>query len=140
MRDKLSSGLSLTLREHTNKQSNTVRTHMKRILLALLMTGLLAATAQADGLEKFKQADKDNDGKLTWEEFKAAYPKMERQAFDAIDLDKDTYISSEEWLQFLKSHQKNMGQGGMGGGMGGGMPPAGHPGDSKPMIMPPSNK
>lgn len=112
---------------------------MKRILLGLLLTGLLASTAQAD--DKFGKMDTNGDGKVTWEEFQAVYPQMQRAAYDAIDADKKGHFNHEDWHKFLMDHQKGMGkgQGGMGGSMGGGMPPADNPGEgaSKPMIMPP---
>ena len=55
---------------------------------------------------RFKTIDKDNDGNMNWEEFAAAYPRMQRPAFDAMDTDKNGLVSKEEWLEFRTRHSK----------------------------------
>ena len=107
-------------------------------MLTLLCLGLFAATAHAD--DKFAAMDTDKDNAVSYDEFRAAYPQMQKTAFEAIDVNKDGTLSHEEWDMFRARHQMGkMGQGGgMGGGMGG-MPPAGDAhGAGKPLITPPA--
>lgn len=108
---------------------------MKKILFALLLLGIASTPALSNddnkGLESFNKIDANKDGKISWEEFTAAHPQMTRQAFDTIDLDKNSYIKSDEWLKFIKEHQRNMKEDKMGG-----KPGTAHP-EGKPMIMPP---
>jgi len=57
-------------------------------------------------VEKFKAADKDNDGTLTKEEAKAM-PRVAKN-FDAIDTDKDGTVSEKEIHDFMKAqHDKH---------------------------------
>lgn len=49
--------------------------------------------------EKFKAADKDNDGKLTLVEAKAGMPRIAR-GFDKIDKDKKGYLTVEQIKAF----------------------------------------
>lgn len=44
----------------------------------------------------FKRADKDNDGKVTFEEASAVAPNMTREKFDNLDKNKDGAVSAEE--------------------------------------------
>ena len=83
----------------------------------------------------FARMDADKDGKVTPEEFAAAYPQMKEAAFTSIDTNGDKVISKEEWMAFAKGHAADEaathpegampGMGGMPPGMGGmgGMPP-----------------
>lgn len=80
--------------------------------LALASSFVLAATA-SDALadakqdkeieEKFKAADKDNDGKLTLAEAKAGMPRIAK-GFDKIDKDKKGYITVEQIKAFAAAH------------------------------------
>ena len=56
-------------------------------------------------VERFKSADKDNDGKLTKDEAKAM-PRVAKH-FDAIDTDKDGTVSEREIHDYMKAqHSK----------------------------------
>lgn len=115
----------------------------KKILWTTLMVCVLWITlAHAD--EKFTAMDSNKDGKISWDEFMAAYPQMQKAAFEAIDINKDTTLSPEEWEMFMARHQMGkMNQGGMGGGMGSDMtgkgerPAAPGHGGAAPLITPP---
>jgi Ca2+-binding EF-hand superfamily protein len=75
---------------------------------------LAAANAQQQGMkleERFKQADKDNDGTLDKNEAKAM-PRVEKN-FDAIDKDKDGTVSLEEIRASMKAARKEMHEHGM---------------------------
>ena len=52
-------------------------------------------------LERFKSADKDNDGKLTRTEADAL-PRVAKN-FDAIDVDKDGTVSEKEIHAYMKA-------------------------------------
>ena len=58
--------------------------------------GDVARLAQAQAVEKFDQADKDKDGKLSKEELEA-FPYMLKK-FDSLDLNKDGFLSWEEFV------------------------------------------
>lgn len=83
----------------------------------LLPANALATPDMAKGAaDRFAAMDTSKDGKVTWEEFSAYYPKMARAAFDTIDSSKDGFIDEEEWKAFSSGHSRDMGrQGGMGG-------------------------
>jgi len=53
-------------------------------------------------VQRFKSADKDNDGTLTKEEAKAM-PRVAKN-FDAIDADKDGTVSEQEIHNYMKMH------------------------------------
>jgi len=68
----------------------------------------------------FEKMDADGDGKVTFEEFKAAMEPMMKRRFDQMDENKDGVLTKEE----LQKARDNM-RGGPGGGrMGGGERPA----------------
>ena len=69
--------------------------------------GSMKKAMHAKGEDKFKAADKDNDGTLDKEEAKAL-PRVSKH-FDAIDAEKDGTVSLEEATAFMKSkkHGKN---------------------------------
>jgi hypothetical protein len=48
--------------------------------------------------------DADADGKVSWEEFSAAYPRMREAAFASIDSSGDGSLSLQEWLEFSAGH------------------------------------
>ena len=58
--------------------------------------------------DKFSQMDTNKDGKVSREEFKAAFPNMREEAFVAIDKDGDGFISVDEWNGFMKDHSSGM--------------------------------
>jgi len=58
--------------------------------------------------DKFSQMDTNKDGKVSREEFKAAFPNMREEAFVAIDKDGDGFISVDEWNGFMKEHSSGM--------------------------------
>lgn len=81
---------------------------------ALLLTISLASPAFAvptgktvrtsDPAERFAAMDIQTDGKVTWEEFSAARPNLNRHAFDMIDADHNASITLEEWKAFSSGH------------------------------------
>jgi len=48
--------------------------------------------------------DPDKDGKITWQEFKAHFPKADEKVFVAIDLNKDGGIDHDEWHDFKAAY------------------------------------
>ncbi len=58
--------------------------------------------------EKHAHMDTDKNKKVSVQEFKVAYPKMNDAVFGMIDLDKDTHISLEEWMKFQADHMQGM--------------------------------
>lgn len=88
---------------------NTFSKKMRRALLALMALGLALpacghAAATHPGNAKFDQMDINKDGRVILEEFQAAFPNMNEQAFGMIDLNNDGAIEREEWLQFTEGH------------------------------------
>ncbi len=87
---------------------------MKKMQLAvwtLALAGTLAVNAQlaqADAKsdkeieDKFKAADKDNDGKLTLAEAKAGMPRVAK-GFDKIDKDKKGYVTVDQ-IKAMAAH------------------------------------
>lgn len=97
---------------------------MAALLLAVPATALATTERAGNVVDKFVQMDKNSDGKVSRDEFFAAYPQMHEAAFEAIDTSKDKFISPEEWKNFSQGHSRDMMSSGM-GGMGGTMPPGG---------------
>ena len=52
----------------------------------------------------FGNMDPNKDGKVTWQEFKAHFPKANEKVFAAIDLNKDGAIDHDEWHQFKEAY------------------------------------
>ena len=52
----------------------------------------------------FGNMDPDKDGKVSWQEFKAHFPKTDEKAFSAIDLNKDGAIDHDEWHDFKAAY------------------------------------
>lgn len=46
--------------------------------------------------ERMKAMDKDGDGKVTWDEFKAYHDAHLRERFDALDTNKDGVLSRDD--------------------------------------------
>ena len=109
----------------------------------------------ADPAERFALMDTSTDGKITWEEFQTARPNLNENAFKMIDKDSDGGISLEEWKAFSSGHDgavKSPDMGSMMKAMGGkgGMPGMNavpcedgctdHPAQNSgmPLIMPPA--
>ena len=63
----------------------------------------MAREAHKRGVERFKSADKDNDGTLTKDEAKAM-PRVAKN-FDAIDTDKDGTVSEKEIHDYMKAQR-----------------------------------
>ncbi len=56
--------------------------------------------------DRFGQMDKNGDGKVVLEEFRAAFPNMSEQAFAVIDANGDKGIERAEWFDFTAEHAK----------------------------------
>jgi hypothetical protein len=52
----------------------------------------------------FHEIDSNNNGTVTWEEFKEYFPDGQREVFDALDLDGNQVLDHEEWHQFEQAH------------------------------------
>jgi hypothetical protein len=64
----------------------------------------MAKEAHKRGVERFKAADKDNDGSLTREEANAM-PRVAKN-FDAIDADKSGTVTLKEIHAYMKAHRQ----------------------------------
>lgn len=95
--------------------------------------------------DRYAAMDANSDGKVTSEEFFAAFPQMKEGAFKTIDANGDGGISLEEWLGFAAGHKSSdphAGMGAMGGAAAQGEKSvngtAGSGGEGMPsLIMPP---
>lgn len=67
-------------------------------------TKKMAKEMHERGEQRFKAADKDNDGSLTREETKAM-PKVEKN-FDAIDADRSGTVTGKEIHDYMKTHRQ----------------------------------
>lgn len=79
--------------------------------------------------DRFDVMDIDHDGKVVIEEFRAAYPNMNEQAFVIIDKNGDKGIERAEWIAFTANHGRDE--------QSRGAPMNNIPGD--PMIPPPDS-
>ncbi len=52
----------------------------------------------------FGNMDPNKDGKVSWPEFKAYFPKADEKVFASIDLNKDGTIDHDEWHKFKEAH------------------------------------
>lgn len=57
--------------------------------------------------DRFAVIDTNKDGKVVIEEFRAAFPNMNENAFTVIDLNGDGFIEAAEWNQFMDGHSKS---------------------------------
>ena len=69
---------------------------MNRILITLGFAALASSALAADPVV-FKTADKNNDGKLTWEEVHAVLPAISDAQFKAADKDKNGTLGDAEY-------------------------------------------
>ncbi len=134
---------------------------MKKTLIILtIMLGLTSyaqanpnnASTPKNAQEKYTQMDKNADGKVTAEEFKALYPTMQSNVFGIIDANNDKVISLKEWNSFQEQHMQGMKSNNQGKASrmtsptdtsgrivdGGSQPNETHPG-GRMLIIPPSN-
>jgi len=79
---------------------------MKHVGMAVLASALVvpcmaAANPEARSKQFIKRLDKDNDGKLSREE----YPERMRRLFDRIDKNKDGFVTVEEDVAFRKNRR-----------------------------------
>jgi Ca2+-binding EF-hand superfamily protein len=87
-------------------------------LLLLMVFGLVAVAYTASPPTKedynipnaesynahFGNMDPDKDGKVTWQEFKAFFPKADEKVFASIDRNKDGAIDHDEWHDFKAAY------------------------------------
>ena len=88
--------------------------HWRAAALFLTISALAAAPAFAmpgnktvrtsDPAERFAAMDSSKDGKISWEEFSAARPNLNENAFNMIDASKDGGIDLDEWKAFSSGH------------------------------------
>lgn len=93
--------------------------HMSRTFLGLALGALFLAPCQtacspraeaetpAVTQDRFVQMDTNGDGKVVLEEFRAAFPNMNEQAFVVIDRNNDKGIDRVEWMEFMDNHGKS---------------------------------
>ncbi len=53
---------------------------------------------------EFKTLDRNDDGWVTYAEFKAHFPKVSKDGFGALDLNLDRVLDELEWRHFKKVH------------------------------------
>lgn len=71
---------------------------MKKLLTAATAVIVLAGCASAPkARQAFADADANGDGQISWEEYRAAFPRDERNGFIAIDENRDDRLSVSEW-------------------------------------------
>ncbi|MDE5833858.1 MAG: calcium-binding protein [Desulfovibrio sp.] len=58
-------------------------------------------------VDRFDVMDINHDGKVVMEEFSAAFPNMNEQAFVLIDKNGDKGIERAEWIEFMENHGKS---------------------------------
>jgi Ca2+-binding EF-hand superfamily protein len=75
------------------------------MMLGITLSGVALAQAPSAQKveEKFKAADVNHDGKLTFEEAKAGMPRVAK-AFAKIDVEKKGYITLEQLQAFADKH------------------------------------
>lgn len=90
-----------------------------------------SAPQNTPGLNRFIVMDLNHDGKVVLEEFQAAFPNMNENAFLMIDKNGDKGIDEMEWEEFVRNH-----------GAGSSMPREGAPMNNipgDPLIPPPDS-
>lgn len=91
---------------------------MRNMLLGAALGMALMAPAQSScapaqqdtppPVDRFTVMDANRDGKVLLEEFQAASPNMNEQAFIMIDRNKDNAIDRVEWEEFIENHGSGM--------------------------------
>lgn len=83
--------------------------------LALFVGAVVSTNAGHHGYFMFgatiNEMDANDDGKISFDEYSAFHSEKLRWSFDAIDIDNDNAISSEEWETLLKMHGAGKGYG-----------------------------
>lgn len=79
-----------------------MRTTMHLAILAILVLAVapaMTAAAQPGGerLERLRAADTDGDGRVSFEEFMAAFPNATRKMFDRLDTNKDGFLCPQDF-------------------------------------------
>jgi Ca2+-binding EF-hand superfamily protein len=92
---------------------------MKTFALVVLLVFTLAVAALAASPQKqaaynipdaqsynvhFGDMDPNHDGKVSYQEFKAFFPKTDEKVFASIDLNKDGAIDHDEWHDFKAAY------------------------------------
>jgi len=92
---------------------------MKRLTVLMVVVSIMTLTAGCSSTGKyhdsdlpdpkqynahFENMDSNKDGLVSWEEFKAYFPKAEPRVFSTIDINKDGYIDPDEWHKFKEAH------------------------------------
>ena len=62
----------------------------------------------APPVDRFVLMDVNGDGKVVREEFQAAFPNMNENAFLLIDKNRDNGIERVEWEEFVQTHGAGM--------------------------------
>lgn len=70
---------------------------MRRVLIAMVLTGLPAAPAAVAGPLAFPAVDTDRDGLITWPEARRAMPRLAEVHFDKCDASGDGLIDRGEY-------------------------------------------
>lgn len=52
----------------------------------------------------FPDMDSNGNNLVSWEEFRAHFPKTNRDVYAALDLNKDGAVDHDEWHQFKEAH------------------------------------
>jgi hypothetical protein len=65
-------------------------------LFAVLIAGLALAQTGGDVLS-FEELDRDIDSHVSWQEFRQAFPDVEREMFDEFDADNTGKLNQEQW-------------------------------------------
>lgn len=75
----------------------------------LLMPGQMGCAQskpQPEPQDRFVIMDANGDDKVVIEEFRAAFPNMNENAFVVIDKNGDKVIDRVEWAEFMENHGK----------------------------------
>jgi len=67
------------------------------LTIAAAATVLVGCASAPKARQAFEDADDDGNGQVTWEEYKAAFPRDERNGFIAIDENRDDSLGISEW-------------------------------------------
>ncbi|MBR4741815.1 MAG: hypothetical protein IK079_02795 [Desulfovibrio sp.] len=81
---------------------------MRLLCFLLIILGYAGMSwAMPEGsVDRFAQADTDQDKRLSQEEFAKAFPNINAAAFSMLDQNKNSYLEREEWDAFLGKHEQ----------------------------------